>query len=357
MSDLSEELNFVNRELQIQQNWSRLQSYLMSVGHNLCLQNEPRQFSAGFGNLNYLVNFDGVSAVLRRPPMGPLQPGANDMLREGKILRSLSCSFPLSPGCLFIGDTTEVLGTPFLILEYRPGIVIGSTLPVRWMKNQTVPKKITEHLLEMLINLHNISPAEVGLLDLGSPEGYLARTANGWFKRAQLMWSTDLPITVNYIMAWLNHNMIVEQPPVLLHNDFKLDNVIFNPDNLEPIALIDWDMGTRGDPLWDLAVLLSYWTEPHDPAAMLQLGQMPTTFPGFLKRKQIIDLYGSRSGRDISNIRYYRVLAQFRLAVVFKQIYEKYKNDPNSNARTSKFDSLSRGLLEFATEVARGTYD
>ena len=90
---------------------------------------------------------------------------------------------------------------------------------------------------------------------------------------------------------------------------------------------------------------------------MLQLGQMPTTFPGFLKRKQIIDLYGSRSGRDISNIRYYRVLAQFRLAVVFKQIYEKYKNDPNNNARTSKFDSLSRGLLEFATEVARGTYD
>ena len=91
MSDLSEEPNFVNRELQIQQNWSRLQSYLMSVGHNLCLQNEPRQFSAGFGNLNYLVNFDGASAVLRRPPMGPLQPGTNDMLREGKILRSLSC--------------------------------------------------------------------------------------------------------------------------------------------------------------------------------------------------------------------------------------------------------------------------
>ena len=69
MSNLSEEPNFVNRELQIQQDWSRLQSYLMAVGHNLCLQNEPRQFSTGFGNLNYLVNVDGVSAVLRRPPM------------------------------------------------------------------------------------------------------------------------------------------------------------------------------------------------------------------------------------------------------------------------------------------------
>ena len=158
-------------------------------------------------------------------------------------------------------------------------------------------------------------------------------------------------------MGWLNHNMIVEQPPVLLHNDFKLDNVIFNPDNLEPVALIDWDLGTRGDPLWDLAVLLSYWTEPNDPAAMLQLGQMPTTFPGFLKRKQIIDLYGSKSGRDISNIRYYRVLAQFRLAVVFKQLYEKYKDGSDGNARTSKFDALALGLLEFAVEVARGKYD
>ena len=126
---------------------------------------------------------------------------------------------------------------------------------------------------------------------------------------------------------------------------------------MSPVALIDWDLGTRGDPLWDLAVLLSYWAEPNDPKPMLQLGQMPTASIGFPRRQDIIDIYASKSRRDVANIKYYRVLAQFRLAVVFKQIFEKYKEQQHLTADISRFDSLSLGLLEFAVQVAKGEFD
>ena len=357
MSALSEHSIFVSRESQVQQNWLCLQFYLSSFGHDLNLEIQPKQFAAGFGNLNYLITFNGRTAVLRRPPMGPLAPGSNDMLREGKILRCLSPSFPLAPRCLFLGEDVKVLGNPFLIMDYRPGIVIGSNLPEMWASDASVTKKVTGHLLEILIELHNISPNEIGLSKLGRPEGYLERTANGWFKRAQIMWPAELPKTVHYIMSWLEDNKVAEQAPVLLHNDFKLDNIIFNPKNLSPVALIDWDLGTRGDPLWDLAVLLSYWAEPNDPKPMLQLGQMPTASIGFARRQDIIDIYASKSGRDVANIKYYRVLAQFRLAVVFKQIFEKYKEQENLTSNVSRFDSLSLGLLEFAVQVAKGEFD
>ena len=357
MSNLSAHSIFVNTKLQVQQNWPCLKSYLSSVGHDLNLKTQPKQFSGGFGNLNYLIKFNGSAAVLRRPPMGRIAPGSNDMLREGKILRSLTASFPLAPRCLYLGDNEKILGAPFLIMEYRPGIIIGPDLPDMWRDNTAVVQKITQQLLEILIELHNISPNDIGLSELGRPEGYLTRTANGWFKRAQMMWPTYLPKAVNYIMSWLDDNKIIEKAPVLLHNDFKLDNIIFNPGDLSPVAVIDWDLGTRGDPLWDLDVLLSYWAEPSDPTAMLQLRQMPTTSIGFPRRKDIIDIYGSRSGRSVANIQYYRVLAQFRLAVVFKQIFEKSKDHRYFSSSASRFDALSLGLLEFAVRVANGEFD
>jgi aminoglycoside phosphotransferase (APT) family kinase protein len=252
---------------------------------------------------------------------------------------------------------TKIIGTPFLIMEYRPGIIIGPSLPEKWKEKCNIPTRLTTLLMEILTKLHAIVPSKIGLGELGKPEGYLARTGRGWFKRAQIAWPMALPDLVNDIMFWLEDNIIIEQSTVLLHNDFKLDNIILDPVTLEPQALIDWDLGTCGDPLWDLAVLLSYWTEPNDPTAMFNLNQMPTKASGFLGRGDIIKIYGVKTGRDMSNIRYYRVLAQFRLAVVFRQIYNRYKESGEVNSQAWDFDRLSLGLLDFSMEVANGSFD
>jgi aminoglycoside phosphotransferase (APT) family kinase protein len=357
MLERCEESVFLHKDVQVNQNWSSLRLHLRLAGHELDLTHDPQQFSAGFGNLNYYIILDGKPAVLRRPPMGPLVQGANDMLREGRILLSLSDVFPLAPNCLFLEQSTKTIGAPFLIMEYRPGIVIGPNLPEQWKGKCNIPEKLTTLLIEILTKLHAIEPDKVGLGGLGKPEGYLARTGRGWFKRAQMAWPMALPDLVNDIMFWLEDNIIIEQSTALLHNDFKLDNIILDPRTLEPQALIDWDLGTCGDPLWDLAVLLSYWTELDDPSAMLNLNQMPTKSPGFLGREDIIKIYGEKTGRDMSNIRYYRVLAQFRLAVVFRQIYNRYKESGERNSQVRNFDRLSLGLLDFTMEVANGSFD
>jgi aminoglycoside phosphotransferase (APT) family kinase protein len=351
------ETSFVTFENQVAQDWDALAVHLDQAGNRFDAGAEPRQFAGGFGNLNYLISLDGLPAVLRRPPPGPLPPGANDMLREGRILRGLEGHFPLAPRCLHLCDDISVLGVPFLIMEYRPGIVIGGTMPDPHTGRAATGASIAAMLAEVLSTLHAVDPAAAGLEKLGRPEGFLDRTAKGWAMRAELAWEGTAPGQVIEILDWLGRNPVGEGSPVLLHNDFKLDNLILDPENLTPRALIDWDLGTRGDPLWDLAVLLGYWSEPNDPSAMLNLGQMPTTEPGFPKRAEVIERYARRSGHDVGDIRQYRVVAQFRLAVVFRQIFRRFRDSGENNPRALTFDILADGLLDFTMDVMAGRAD
>jgi aminoglycoside phosphotransferase (APT) family kinase protein len=154
--------------------------------------------------------------------------------------------------------------------------------------------------------------------------------------------------------AWLRRQVPADAPPSLIHSDFKLDNLILDGATLDPVAVIDWDMGTRGDPLWDLAVLLSYWAEPGDPECMHRLRQMPTLGPGFMRRCEIIDAYCRLSDRAVDDFTFYRVLAVFRSAIVFLQLFDRWRRDPGPNIRCAGFGSLGRDLLDYAVEIARG---
>jgi aminoglycoside phosphotransferase (APT) family kinase protein len=128
--------------------------------------------------------------------------------------------------------------------------------------------------------------------------------------------------------------------------------LILEPTTLSPVAVIDWDMGTRGEPLWDLAVLLSYWTEPGDPACMHRMGQMPTAQPGFWCRSEVLGTYQRLTHRGVDDFIFYRVLAVFRSAVVFLQLFDRYRRDPGANAACAEFDTLGRELLDYSFEIA-----
>ena len=338
----------------VTQDWDRLARHLAAQGHTLDREHAPRQFASGFGNLNYLLSVDGAAVVLRRPPPGPIPPGANDMARESRILSGLWKAFPLAPRCLHFCADAAVLGAPFLIMQYRPGIVIGPRMPQPFVGDRAAATRISEMLVQELAHLHAVDPAAVGLGDLGRPEGFLARTTVGWAKRAELAWHAAPPALLGELLAWLAARQPPPQPPVLLHNDFKLDNFVLDPDTLEPVALLDWDMGTRGDPLMDLAVLLSYWSEPGDPRAMHDLKQMPTSEPGFATRDEVAAAYARASGRDLSGLLHYRVLAMLRLSVVFMQLHRRYREGATSDPRFEGFGELAEGLLQFAHAVAHG---
>jgi aminoglycoside phosphotransferase (APT) family kinase protein len=348
---------FVDPAVQATQPWDRLAAHLRAHGHDFAAEPPPRQFAGGFGNLNYLITFDGRPAVLRRPPAGPLPPGGNDMTREHRVLSRLGRAFPLVPRTLHFSADESVLGAPFFIMEYRPGLVVRATLPDR-LKDQG--GALSRLLVDVLARLHAIDPVAVELGDLGRPDGFLERAVAGWIKRAGVA-AADIyddgrpPAPAREVASWLERRAIPKGDVTLLHNDFKLDNVILDPAVLPPeaIAVLDWDQCTRGDPLFDLATLLSYWTEPRDPPAMHMLNQMPSSAPGFLTRREVVELYGRVTGRDVSDFRFHRVLAMMKLGVIFLQLYARYKRGTTQDPRYKEMGRIGDGIFDFALDVAR----
>jgi aminoglycoside phosphotransferase (APT) family kinase protein len=165
----------------VPQDWPALARWLAHSG--VSLGAAPRQFAGGFGNLNYLIEIDGRPAVLRRPPAGPLPPGANDMTREFRILSALWPAYPLAPQALFFCADPAVLGTPFQIIEYRAGIVIGDALPSSLSNHAQCGEVLSRHLVESLAALHAVDPEKIGLDTLGRPTGFYTRTLEGWTRR------------------------------------------------------------------------------------------------------------------------------------------------------------------------------
>lgn len=354
----SPDTEFFDPKHQQTQDWDRLAAFLDGKGHRLVLDPPPRQFTGGFGNLNFLVSVDDQQFVLRRPPLGPLPPGANDMGREFKVLTGLNKAFPLAPKALIFSDDEDILGAPFFLMEYRPGLVVRDVVPPEL---QDKGPDLSRMLVDVLAEFQRVDPDAVGLGDLGNPDGFLVRAVKGWIKRfnvaaADVYTDRPIPTSASEVIAWLEAQSVPEGGVTLLHNDYKLNNIILDPDApTKPIALLDWDMCTRGDPLFDLGTTLSYWVEPDDPSAMHEMGQMPTVkSPGWLTRREVLDYYVQQTGRDVSNIHFYRVLTSFKLGVIFLQIYARFCRGTTSDPRIEALGPTTDGIFDFSHDVMSG---
>ena len=357
---MATESDFRSEQDTVPQDWARLAVYLRELDFCVDVSVTPRQFAGGFGNLNYLLAINGAEMVLRRPPLGPIPPGANDMAREYRVVTALHPAFPLAPKSQHFCANADVIGSPFILLDYRRGLIIREHLPARLDSTEAGPK-LSRMLVDVLVALHAVDPASIGLDTLGRPEGFLGRTITGWAVRAALaVDGAELLPPTEELVTWLRRELPPDCPAglaTLLHNDFKLDNIVLDPATLAPVAVLDWDMGSRGDPLFDLATLLSYWTEAGDPPAMQALRQMPTAAKGFATRAGMAAAYAGATGRDVSNFRFYRVLAVFKLAVVFLQLGAQWRRGTSTNPRLQGFDALAADLMLFAHDIAQARVD
>ncbi len=314
----------------------------------------PRQFAGGLANLNYLIHLDGKPAVLRRPPLGELPAGSHDMAREHRILSRLADALAFAPRSLHLCADPAIIGAPFQILEYRPGLVIRSTMPLGLKGRPEAGARLSQVLLETLTAIHAVDTAAIGLDDLGRPQGFLSRAVAGWRKRGWAAREDGTDALHEDVESWLERNLVPDGPPALLHNDFKLDNMILDPRDLSAVAVVDWDQGTRGDALFDFATLLSYWIEPDDPPALHDMAQMPADEPGFLTRREAASTYAAMSGRDMSGFLFHRVLAMYKLGVIFLQLGLRYRTGATTDPRYAPFSAIGTGAVEFAHDIARG---
>ncbi|MFG1372005.1 phosphotransferase family protein [Xanthobacter oligotrophicus] len=332
--------------------WDAVAIHLADHGIALDRVFAPRQFAGGLANLNFLLRVDGGWAVLRRPPDGPLPPGAHDMAREHRILSNLWRELPLAPRSLHLCADAGVAGAPFQLLEFRNGIALRGDSLAPFPATTETSADVSRLLVETLAAIHAVDPKRVGLDTLGRPAGFFARTAAGWIGRAERVAKGALSPAVSAVAGWLAAAEVADAAaPTLLHNDFKLDNVLLDPVTRAPVAVVDWDMGTRGDPLFDLATLLSYWTEPGDPACMHQLAQMPTAHPGFLTRAEAAQAYARATGRDLGQLKPYRVLTMLKLGVVFHQLHARHLAGETADTRYAGFGQLAEALFDFTLDI------
>lgn len=355
--DIDSEGELRTEEATIPQDWPALAAYLSVRGMSLAVDPPPRQFAGGLANLNYLMWLDGKQAVLRRPPLGRLPPGAYDMGREFRILSKLNRGFPLAPLGLHLCLDEAVIGAPFQITEYRRGRCVRGTSSQALCEFPNVGARLGNTIIDVLVQLHAVDPAAVGLEDLGKPQGFLQRAVEGWIKRALLSAdgreSSPCHALIADLSRWLRDQRMSEGNSSLIHNDLKLDNLLLDPDTLAPTAVLDWDQCTRGDSLFDLATTLSYCSEAGDPPVMRRLRQMPSG-AGFPTRRALAERYARAMQRDLGNFQFYRVLAVFKLAVIFQQLHQRYREGATSDPRYAGFGAITDGVLEFALLVAHG---
>jgi aminoglycoside phosphotransferase (APT) family kinase protein len=303
------------------------------------------QFPGGHSNLTYLIRTPVREYVLRRGPLGPVPPKAHDMAREFRVLDAIHPFFQQAPRVYHLCEDTAVIGAVFFIMERRRGIVVRASIPPELQVFPAYPERVSQGLIDCMVALHAIDIERHGLAALGRPAGFLERQVRGWFERWQRA-KTEEIADMDHIIRWLNDNLPPSPTPTLVHNDFKLDNVMLNLDDPGRVeAVLDWEMSTVGDPLVDLGLLLCYWSEPSDPG-----GTQPplTTAPGWHRPEQLIESYAERTGRDLTQIDYYEVFAVFKLAVVLQQIYFRYVRGQTQDERFRHFDRRVHNLIQRA---------
>jgi aminoglycoside phosphotransferase (APT) family kinase protein len=310
------------------------------------------QFPCGYSNLTYLLRRGDQEFVLRRPPFGNQVKSAHDMAREFRVLSRLSDVYPPAPRPHFYCDDTGVLGTPFYVMERRRGIILRrSENPGRTLDPSTA-RGLSEALIDNLALLHSLDYKAAGLADLGKPDGYVARQVTGWITRYTNARTEQLS-GMDRIAEWLTTHQPAGSGAALIHNDYKYDNLVLDPEDLMRIvAVLDWEMATIGDPLMDLGTTLGYWVEAGDPEPMHMNAIGPTAAPGSLTRQELVARYADRTGRDVSGILFYYCFGVYKIAVIIQQIYARYVRGHTTDARFARLNERVAALCQTALRAA-----
>ncbi len=305
------------------------------------------QFPGGYSNLTYCLQTATQDYILRRPPAGASIKGGHDMSREFRVLTLLQPHYNNIPTLAAYCADESIIGAPFYIMQRIKGVILRTTNAPKLQLSPAWLHQLSEALVDNLVVLHQLDIEKTELIQLGKPEGYVARQVDGWVKRYHHA-ATDNIIAMDEIAAWLQGHQPTPNAPTLLHNDYKYDNIIWQFEAAPSIAgVLDWEMATVGDPLMDLGATLAYWMEAMDADVLRQFNF--TWLPGNYTRAEVLARYAEQSGRDLSNMLFYYVFGLFKNAVIAQQIYARWKQGHSSDAR---FGSLMPVIMAMAQKAS-----
>lgn len=329
-----------------------------------------KQFTAGSSNLTYLITLGDAEYVLRRPPFGNTVKTAHDMRREFDTLSKLSAVYQPAPKPLLFCDDESLIGSEFYLMERRRGLIIRGRVPdvdrlrissrhvekgssqlsgilvspTDLTVSSPAREQVCRSFIQNLADLHSLDYSAAGLAELGRPEGYNRRQVEGWSKR-YFGAKTHEWGALESAIKWLNENIPAESGTSLIHNDYKFDNVMLDPEDLERItAVLDWEMVTIGDPLMDLGTTLGYWMSPDAGEELLSMPFNPRILMENVTRGQLVEMYSEAAGRELPQMLFYYVFGTFKIAVIAQQIYARYVKGLTQDKRFARFDRFVEKL-------------
>jgi aminoglycoside phosphotransferase (APT) family kinase protein len=312
---------------------------------------EAEPVGEGHSNVTYLVHRDGGSWVLRRPPRPPLPPSAHDVLREARLLSAVQDADVRTPRVLATCDAEAVIGAPFYVMERVEGHVMTAEVPEA-LRDET--HRIGEELVDALVEIHAVDWRACGLEGYGKPTGYLDRQ----LRRFGGLWehnrTRELPV-LERVTAWLAEHKPDSGEATIVHGDYRLGNTMFAPDApARLVAIFDWELATIGDPLADLGYLVATWSQADDPEDALRGLSAATRAPGFPTRDELIARYEERSGRSMSDVRWYMTLALWKSAVFLEGSYKRRLAGTTEDAFFDRLEAGVPSIAERAWATATG---
>lgn len=327
-------------------NWDLLEQFLRASIKGLPQKEmEVQKFSEGYSNLTYLLRIGDWEAVLRRPPFGKMPPKAHDMQREYQILAKVNAVFNYAPKPYVYSEDPSIMEKHFYVMEKKQGVVIDDQLPEQYNNSEYAGPLISKSVIKTLVELQSIDYQSAGLQTIGKPEGFLERQVLNWIKRYDLAKTEEIS-QINILEKWLMENIPANPETTIVHNDFKLNNMIF--DKKDPsiiVGVLDWELSTIGDPLSDLGATVAYWGQPKDPDMGINI---ITNQKGFYNRREFIEEYAALSKRDVSNVAYYVTFSFYKLAVILQQIHHRWKIGAVQDERFGDLNKAVANLVEMA---------
>ena len=292
---------------------------------------EVSQFPSGFSNLTYLIKTDEKEYVLRRPPFGANIKGGHDMQREFRVLSALKPVYSKVPNPVLFCDDHLVMGADFYLMERVKGVILRSQPPKDIELKPALMRSISEACIDNLAELHAMDLNAAGLADFGKPDGYTQRQVEGWIGRYYKAETDKLP-HMDVVAEWMQQHIPEQKYISFIHNDYKYDNLVLNPEKLdEIIAVLDWEMSTVGNPLMDLGTSLAYWAQADDSDALKPFSL--TWLPGNYTRNELVERYAEKTGFDLNDQVFYYVFGAFKIGAIIQQIYARYKKGLTQDPR------------------------
>ncbi|GAA1970227.1 phosphotransferase family protein [Nocardioides panacihumi] len=310
-----------------------------------------KPLSGGSQNELYLVDRGGEQMALRRPPARDVAASAQVLMREARLLRALAGTDVPHARLRGVTDDPAVIGAPFYVMDLVDG---WSPMNGGWAApfdtDLEARRGLAIELVDGAAKMARVDWRAQGLEGFGKPDGFLERQVDRWLSHLSGYKFRDIP-GLDETARWLREHTPRTFEPGIMHGDYQFANVMYRhgaPAKLA--AIIDWEMATIGDPLLDLGWVLVGWPPEGDAmkyARYLDYGGMPP-------RDDMLEHYARVSGRDVSYVDYYVILARFKLAIVLEASVARHVKG-EADDRVARFGPIVLELMEFAASLSRTT--